>query len=709
MRPVVQFGAWVVAAQLLFTACPVTVVSGQTLPVLDATTTFTKSTESEFDHEVTVQDGLTFHWNDIKGNTFEMGLIHQASSLEEAPAWLGVGFFEGTASPSADLSGGSDAVVGIVQDNSVKKYSGAFTASIQEMERQTLLQSSIRTHDSDLGTVNTILTFTKELKESDTEEIQINAVGENALIWAFGQPSDGSIDNPKALGLISLDLNEVRAIAQSAAEGGTTGEGGGSEGGEGSATGEGAGGEAETGGDTQTGGEAETGGDTQTGGEAETGGETETGGEAETGGTSSTPGETDSGEDDASASDSDGNTAPVVLSTCGSNLVDANGIPYEKNLQLTKLMSLHWRLSSDGKMAGALRYDGSAWVAFGVSMDGQTIGSDAIIGLPDEGAVKKYEIPDQDEGTVVDLPSDGLFTGSVSTDEEGGTLMTFEAKLDDGTTHKITTTGLNTFLFAEGASAVFGFPQFRGTFRVDLGTCDGEETVGRSHMGAFAAHGVIATLAWGIASPFAVTVAWFRTLVPSSWIYIHVFSNVLSFFFTLVAVIVAISAMSVQTKASHFSDPHHWVGLLLLVAVTFQVMNGFLRPPVEKKNDPYAASHYDIEPGFMNMPKTPRQVWVFSHRLTGIVTISMGVYQIHSGLNAFARNYNVESIAPWFWGYVSLFAFCLVSLKFWIMFEEYKARRGMEAMHVDHRSNAGSSQGMSHAESELVPVQFDMS
>ena len=119
---------------------------------------------------------------------------------------------------------------------------------------------------------------------------------------------------------------------------------------------------------------------------------------------------------------------------------------------------------------------------------------------------------------------------------------------------------------------------------------------GMTHLGAFAAHGTIATLAWGIASPFAITVAWFRTLVPSSWIYIHVFSNVLSFFFTLIAVIVAISAMSIQPAGAggHFSDPHHWVGLVLLVAVTFQVMNGFLRPPVEKK-DPYAASHYDMD------------------------------------------------------------------------------------------------------------------
>jgi hypothetical protein len=144
----------------------------------------------------------------------------------------------------------------------------------------------------------------------------------------------------------------------------------------------------------------------------------------------------------------------------------------------------------------------------------------------------------------------------------------------------------------------------------------------------------------------------------------------------------------------------------MLVAVTFQVMNGFLRPPVEKR-DPYASSHYDMDPGMIKLPRTPREVWHFSHRVTGISLLAMGIYQIQSGLNLFAANYNVASIASWFWAYVALFAASLIGLKFWIMYEEYKARRGMEAMHVDARAGNGATEGA--ANSELVPVQFDMS
>uniref|UniRef100_A0A7S1CXU1 DOMON domain-containing protein n=1 Tax=Cyclophora tenuis TaxID=216820 RepID=A0A7S1CXU1_CYCTE len=616
----------------LLLGCSSSVVSGQT-PVIDATKDFVKSTESEYDHEVTLTDQLTFHWNDVVGNTVELRLIHKAASLDEAPSWIGIGFYDGAASADANLSDGVDGVIGIVDGSSVMKYSSVLSTSVAATDRQTLIDSSIKRHNSDDGSVTTVLSFEKLLEEADVEEVRLVKMGENSFVWAVGLAGDPALDQHQSVGFIKLDLDKVRA-------------------------------------------------------------KTETGGGGDSG--------------DAVTDGDDTNISPVVVGACSSGFTSPDGVAYERKVPITKLLTFHWRLS-DNKLEGALQYSGSAWLAFGVSMDGKLIGADAIVGLPSDSSVKKYELVDNDEGSILDPSPTSLFSGTISS-ESGETVLAFEAAVGSGDTHIIDKSGLNTFLYAEGASAEFGFPQHRGTFRVDLDTCDDDvQAAARSHMGAFAAHGVIATLAWGIASPFAVTVAWFRTLVPSSWIYIHVFSNVISFFFTLIAVIVAISAMSVQTQASHFSDPHHWVGLLLLVAVTFQVMNGFLRPPVEKRNDPYAASHYDVDSGFLKFPKSPREVWYWSHRFTGVTMIGMGIFQIQSGLDMFAWNYNVESIAPWFWGYVGLFAFCLISLKFWIMFEEYKARRGMEAMHVDHRSNAGSSQGMSHADSELVPVQFDMS
>jgi hypothetical protein len=77
--------------------------------------------------------------------------------------------------------------------------------------------------------------------------------------------------------------------------------------------------------------------------------------------------------------------------------------------------------------------------------------------------------------------------------------------------------------------------------------------------------------------------------------------------------------------------------------------------------------------------------------------LGMGVYQISSGLNLFAEDFGVTSVAPWFWMYVGLFAFFLISLRVWIMMEEHKARQGMEII-VDE-----GSFDMNYDKSELTP------
>lgn len=631
---------------LLAISAPFAVTAQMT--IVDATKNFVKSTESTFDHEISLKKAeLSFHWNDVEGNTVMGRLIHTAPSIAEAPSWLAIGFYatenKANITVNTPFMIGSDAVIGIVEPGSVKKYSldGKVVAvkdGVHPTERQTLVFSSIVRHDSDDGTVTTVLSFEKLLEESNTNEVRLLQSGVNVFLWAVGPPGAKALSKHTSKGVFTLDLMAVQKQAGSSnSDGSTTG-------------------------------------DVTTDGNDSTG-------------------------------DRSKNIASVVDAQCNSNVE-----PGFLMLELMPGISFHWKVD-DSTFSGVFQYEGEGWLGWGFSKDGSMIGSSAIIGLPEENTVNVRKLNDKSVNGISVSPEQNLIESSI-TQEKGITQLRFKKALD---TSPIIHNGENTFIFAIGESNKFGYHQHRNTVRVkDLVSCsnsneDGSGS-GMTHLGAFAAHGTIATLAWGIASPFAITVAWFRTLVPSSWIYIHVFSNVLSFFFTLIAVIVAISAMSIQPAGAggHFSDPHHWVGLVLLVAVTFQVMNGFLRPPVEKK-DPYAASHYDMDNSSMKCPRSPREVWYFSHRTTGIAMLAMGIYQIQSGLNLFAADFNVTSITPIFWGYVGLFAFCLITLKFWIMFEEFKARRGMEAMHVDHRSAGGSSGGLSHTDSELVPVQFDMS
>lgn len=361
-------------------------------------------------------------------------------------------------------------------------------------------------------------------------------------------------------------------------------------------------------------------------------------------------------------------------------------------VQLTPELTFHWTLKEDATtpvLDGVLEYDGEGWLGFGVSPNGEMIGSTAIIGLPGTGTEPaEYSL----EGKSVDAVNQAEPFESpekaVITQAGGKTILRFVKVLeDDASNGGFTENGLNTFIFAAGSSNELGYHQHRGSFRINLNSCEEGTTTSSTgsssqmtKQGSFATHGMLAVLAWGVATPFAVTVAWFRTLVPSSWIYIHVFSNVLSFIFTVVAVIVAITAKSKQADPSHFTKPHHVVGVTLMVLMTFQVFSGFSRPPVEKKS-----SHYNDGHGWA-LPSSKRELWYFLHRLSGVAMLGMGVYQISSGLNLYAEDFNVTSIAPWFWLYVGLFAFFLIALKVWILLEEYKARQELRMLPSDQGS-----------------------
>jgi hypothetical protein len=70
--------------------------------------------------------------------------------------------------------------------------------------------------------------------------------------------------------------------------------------------------------------------------------------------------------------------------------------------------------------------------------------------------------------------------------------------------------------------------------------------------------------------------------------------------------------------------------------------------------------------------------------------LAMGIYQISSGLSLYAEDFTVTSIEPWFWLYVGLFAFFLISLKVWIMMEEHKARQNVGMLSSDHMMDQAS-------------------
>lgn len=362
---------------------------------------------------------------------------------------------------------------------------------------------------------------------------------------------------------------------------------------------------------------------------------------------------------------------------------------YDNSVPVTKDVSFYWTLvGSPTVLKGSLRYNGIGWLGFGISgtPDGGMKGSDAIIGLPDyafEGlpSVLKYDLDSKSIDGVVPMEEEmqTLTDMSISQDEEKGTTeLSFKKLIKEDGEIEILKSGQNTFIWAVGASNTLGHHKDRGSFVLDLSNCedstteDGQvneaevEELGMVAQGdssgdaynkkAFIAHGILAAFAWSVCSPFAIATAWFRRLVPTGWIYMHVLANVSCFFITLVAFIIAVVATSTHPDTSHFSKGHHVVGLIIMIFVTLQVMNGFMRPPVEKVNV-YRAEEEGL------IPRSPRAIWHVLHKCTGVTLLLLSVYQVKSGLTLFSELFGTTSILPLYWTTVIIFVVSVLVIK----------------------------------------------
>ncbi|KAL3802505.1 hypothetical protein HJC23_012524 [Cyclotella cryptica] len=202
-------------------------------------------------------------------------------------------------------------------------------------------------------------------------------------------------------------------------------------------------------------------------------------------------------------------------------------------------------------------------------------------------------------------------------------------------------------------------------------------------------HGTLGTLSFGLLIPIAISSALFRDLLPTYWIYIHVFLNVTTFTFTLFAVGMAFATMNSLGDANegHLKELHHILGLGLLLVVTFQTANGFLRPPREfvtddEEDSSPGAMHSSSEWGERSKLLSPRALWQWMHRITGIVILALGTWQIQSGLAIFARKFGSADWGSVYLGYMGWVVFVMGGGKLWMKYRE-KKREGKDEWNAE--------------------------
>lgn len=664
--------------------------------IKQASEEYLASSELLYDHMMTLQEGLVFHWNDpgedgVGANVFSGRLVHASDNAEKAASYLALGI-SNVAYPNSEseLMIGSDAIIGVVSTSDVAKY---YLGSRQieeggirkmEDEKQTLIDSSIETHDGEDGSVTTIVSFEKKLKEDDGKEMELRRNTRNTFIFAVGLRSNGDgLSYHDSRGVFQLDFDEIVDLAK----------------------------RGQVGSDMRVfEDEKSAKRDAEVLPEASSEAKTDSVDETETDSVGKAEAEVEIA---AESNNKDYDTD--AFDACTSDDPD-----YLHMVQINSKTKFHWNLdvwsnNSPPTMNGKLVFEGQAWLGFGFSFDGSMIGSEAIIGIPNRDEYDrplKFKLGEKNVGSITPLPdAQQTLLNSEITQKNKITTLTFKKLLSEENTDEleVTADGMNNFIYAVGTSNTFGYHQFRGSFKLDLSSCSSpiasSRHTPRKSQAAWAAHGVIATLAWAVAIPAAVTTAWFRTIVPSTWIYIHVFCNVAGFFLTLIAFFIAVTTMSLSNEPAHFSDPHHIVGLVLMLFITFQVMNGFFRPPVEKK----------VDSGWI--PQTPRAAWHVLHRVLGVTLLCLAFWQIQSGLLMFADRFGYRPMTNFFYAYVIVLAIACVGMKVWLVAEQDRAQLQAASLSSSINIDKGIAQQAVHKvafthgidpDSELAPVQFDL-
>jgi Eukaryotic cytochrome b561 len=103
----------------------------------------------------------------------------------------------------------------------------------------------------------------------------------------------------------------------------------------------------------------------------------------------------------------------------------------------------------------------------------------------------------------------------------------------------------------------------------------------------WALHGILMGAAWAVLVPIAVGCSLVRSILPArpGWFQLHMGANTAAFLLQTAAFGVAVY-MTSQDNEGHFQGTHKSVGLAVYLASFVQVLSGFFRPPLSRPGPP---------------------------------------------------------------------------------------------------------------------------
>ena len=327
----------------------------------------------------------------------------------------------------------------------------------------------------------------------------------------------------------------------------------------------------------------------------------------------------------------------------------------------------------EGTATFRLTYEGEGWVGLGISPTGFMLQDNlAIIGLPDDNTVLKYNLGGKNVAGVQPRDASQQTLSNVSIEQaDGRTILTFTKLLSEPGEVDLDATGSNTFIYATGFANNLAFHQQYGAFATALTACrqagddspppvvDQVVETFNDELGnqpKYRAHGICMAGAWAVLIPIAIGSSLIRSYLPDGlWFLLHRGFNALGLLLTLIGFALIVYAIDDNNPESpeHFQrNTHRKAGLAVVILAMLQATNGLLRPhaphnktvnssttPKQEEDDVDAAEtgheeeDSDTPAADDKCEKTKARFgWEILHRSMGLATLGLAWYNCHSGI-----------------------------------------------------------------------------
>ena len=363
-----------------------------------------------------------------------------------------------------------------------------------------------------------------------------------------------------------------------------------------------------------------------------------------------------------------------------SNVTTVNCSEFQTSINIDDSLSMDYVVNVDanssvneGYLRARLTYRGRAWVALGVAPFGSLlmVPADAVIGMPGSSVAHnpgKYVMNDRNVPGVQLFP-DNMQTLANTTlfQNDTHTIMEFTKRLVEPNEQPLDGNGTNHFLWAYGTGNNFIFHAAWGAIILDLRPCS--ETDGgtgeiiiietETFQELWAAHGLLATLAWGVVSPLAIGASMLRAYLPPGklWLQAHFYLNMAVLVLTAISFFIAVAAQQRGTpdgeSPNHFQGlAHASVGLVVFIFCLLQVLGGIYRAPAPGKKED--GTPEDKEP--------IRVIWELGHKLVGAGLLGMAWWQVQDGLGLYSERYTGTDFLPAFWAVAIVLSIVILAL-----------------------------------------------